>query len=706
MSTVYLVASERSALVDFGLQELRTAFAENGHEAIGPHASLRGDRDQTPAVVVRRITSASPESLFEAGADGRPDPQYPDESFLIERRGGQIVVESTHPRGLMYGCLELADLVRSGEWEAADLSRRLSPALAVRGVKLNLPWEPYSDGDPFRANVDTCWDLEFWRDLIDELARGRYNCLSLWSLHPFHLMVSSPEFRAANPFSDQVVAEHEAFFHALFGHALDRGIEIYLFTWNIYLPEPVALGLGLPGALANGSEGTETINRWDAARARQGAPQVRDYYEEMIYRLLATYPEISGIGTSGSEAMSGSGAEKEKWVVDTYLRGIERSRRRVRFIHRTNMQSTADIIELAAPHVDPERFYISWKYSIAHCYSHPRPAFEDLWGAWEGVDLTRTQVLYTVRNDDIHTHRWADADYVREYVRAIRDRGYVHGFYWGADGYLWGRDFQHVEHGHKDWRWDFERHRLQFRLWGRISFDPDVDPAVFAQTMDADHGPDGAALLDGLTHASRLIPAINRLLWRDLDFQWHPEGCLTRDGGLRTVLEFVESHPMPGSGTVGIREFAHAEHEGRGVDGETPLDIIELLRSEAAVAEQRAAEVDARQDPWRMPLAACATLDLHALAALGRYYAAKIEAALDLARAEVSGAAEPGRRAVASLEDAVGHWEALGYFWGQHYQPYRMARVDRLFGYTYYLDDVRRDVRIARERLDLIGAAR
>ncbi len=308
MITVYLVQQVRSRLVDFGVAELGECLTAAGFTVRGPHRTLYGDPSQTPTVVVRLVNDQSEVAAFEAGAEGRDEEQYPDESFTVERSGEVITVSAAHARGLMYGCLELADLIRTGRWTEADLSIRRSPTLHVRGIKFNLPYEPYSNGDPFRQNEQTALDLEFWRAFIDELARSRYNCLSLWSLHPFPLMISSPAFRAANPYSDREIAEHEAFFHALFDHALARGIDIYIFTWNVYLPAPIAAGLGLPAALANSSEGTSQVNRWDTARARQLAPIVGDYFEEMIFRLLITYPQIAGIGTSGSEAMTGTGA--------------------------------------------------------------------------------------------------------------------------------------------------------------------------------------------------------------------------------------------------------------------------------------------------------------------------------------------------------------------------------------------------------------
>lgn len=697
MSIIYLVEHTGSPLVEFGVVELRRVLLGAGYMPIGPHPELRGESGETPAIHIRHRRTASLESSFIAGSDGKDNHRYPDESFSLQRSSRDVAVEASDPRGLMYGCLELADLIATGEWERTDLALRKTPALPVRGVKFNLPHEPYAAGDPFRQNEETCLEAGFWIDFIDELARNRYNCLSLWSLHPFHLLVSSPRFRDANPYSDAEIAAHETLFHTIFGHALSRGIDIYLFTWNIYLPPPVANGLGLPAALSNTSEGTRDVNRWDAARARQRSPIVAEYYEEMVYRVLTTYTEISGIGTSGSEAMSGTGQEKEQWVVDTYLKAIRRSGRHVKFIHRTNMQVGKDIEKLARPQIDPGRFYFSWKYSNAHCYSHPRPAFETLWKAWDGIDLANTRVLYTIRNDDVHTHRWADAEYVREYLRVVKDKGYVHGFYWGADGYTWGRDFQHVDHGHKSWRWDFERHRQQFQLWGRLGYDVEMPAGYLERSYVEDYGEDAADLHDGISHVSRIIPAVNRLAWIDYDFEWHPESCLSRDTGFRTVLDFLDSTAMPGAGVVGIQDFARVERDGRfPSDAETPKSIIALLHDAADRGVAAAERIDGRETVWRAPLARCAVLDVQSMAALGHYYAEKIEGALELARFRLTGHANAKTASVNALERAVAHWKNVGYYWSQHYKPYEMARVARTFGYPFYLDDVRRDVELAR----------
>ena len=134
MSTVYLVSEVRSPLVDFGLAEIRQALQTAGHDVVGPSPVLRNDPRLTPVIVVRAAGSYDQVDAFIAGADGRPGPTYPDESFTIAGDGSRIVIEAAHPRGLLYGCLEVADLVRAEIWVDDGLEVTKSPSLAVRGV--------------------------------------------------------------------------------------------------------------------------------------------------------------------------------------------------------------------------------------------------------------------------------------------------------------------------------------------------------------------------------------------------------------------------------------------------------------------------------------------------------------------------------------------------------------------------------------------
>ena len=86
-----------------------------------------------------------------------------------------------------------------------------TPHIAQRGIKFNIPLDlrtpSYSDNsDSAQANIPEMWSMEFWREFLDEMARHRFNVLSLWSLNPFPSIVKVPEYpdvalerRAARP---------------------------------------------------------------------------------------------------------------------------------------------------------------------------------------------------------------------------------------------------------------------------------------------------------------------------------------------------------------------------------------------------------------------------------------------------------------------------------------------------------------------------
>ena len=96
----------------------------------------------------------------------------------------------------MYGGLEVADLLRLGR-PIEDQER--APFVKKRGIKFNIPLDArtpsYDDtGDSAQNNIETVWDFEFWKAYLDDLARYRYNVLSLWSTHPFPSIIKIEDY--------------------------------------------------------------------------------------------------------------------------------------------------------------------------------------------------------------------------------------------------------------------------------------------------------------------------------------------------------------------------------------------------------------------------------------------------------------------------------------------------------------------------------
>jgi hypothetical protein len=133
------------------------------------------------------------------------------------------------------------------------------------------------------------------------MATNRYNVLSLWSLHPFPSLVKIPEFpdvalndvwRTKEKFDDGyshngiefvrphllknveivkkiTIDEKIAFWKEIMQMANDRGIEVYVFTWNIF---------------TNGAEGKHGITN------RQDNDTTIKYFRAAVREMVQTYP--------------------------------------------------------------------------------------------------------------------------------------------------------------------------------------------------------------------------------------------------------------------------------------------------------------------------------------------------------------------------------------------------------------------------------
>ncbi len=688
-----IYADNRFATIKFGVESVKRALAQKDwYCVVHPLAAWVGGSSQ-PAIV----------ASF-AGQGVRDDsPGLEEGGFAITVAAQTVFVTGKDHPGTMYGLLDLAETIELYGMEAIE-EKLENPFLKMRGVKFNLPFEPYAGGDPFAKNIETCLDKDFWRAYLDFLAANRYNCLSLWSEHPFHMLFRLAKYPETCPYSDVELDRFKGLFRFIFSHAHQRGIKVYLITWNIRLTAAVARGLGLPEELGDMADWYNLIydeknrlpnNIAEFHPVRQRLEVIKDYFRECIKTLLITYRDLDGIGTNCAEEMVGDAVERQNWVMETYLEAVKETGRDLPFIMRTNMGNGRVAKAFLEQYPGREKF-ISWKYSNAHMYSHPQPQFEKLWGAWEGMDFAGLKVIYTVRNDDCHTLRWGDCDFLRDYIKGMK-KPYVHGFYWGADGYTWASDFQHMPDGHQQWRYDFERHWHQFELLGRLGYNPDLPEDIWIQKYRRHYGKVwGEQVYQGIKAGSRIIPPVNRLFWINYDFEWHPESLLSVFG-FKTVRDFMNGKPMPGIGTVGIRQFVADDLQGVASEGETPLDVIKILE-EAVAASHSCAQTLRAEIPagYLGDDLECTLMDIEAWEQLGRYYINKFSAALQLVYFEKTGDPRYKERAIACLEAGLAAWKALAALGSQHYLPYQMARVRRIFGWSYYTAAVARDIEMAR----------
>jgi hypothetical protein len=671
-----------------------------------------------------------------ARVDRADDPQFEKlerEGFLIRNvpleNHRELVVLSSDSAGAMYGGLELAEQIRvNGVAGVKDTDR--NPYLALRGTKFNIPLDlrtpSYTDmGDSAQANIATVWDFEFWREYLDQLARDRYNMVSLWNLHPFPSMVRVPEYpdvalndvwrskaqfdedystRTTDIVTPAMLANKEVvrqltidqkieFWRRVMSYAHDRNIAFYVITWNVY---------------TYGTDGKYGIT--DAL----DNPKTIDYFRASVREMFRAYPLLAGIGVTAGENMGDASAyysggadsfdAKENWLLATYGQGVldaarAEPQRQFRLIHRQHETRAQDIAAtfgpvIAQPNVD---FLFSFKYAQAHALSSTTQTFHR--GYLESLGNLRT--LWTIRNDDALMLRWAAPDFVRDFVKNIPYEK-SQGYYFGSDMWVWGREYL-SQQPRKPRQLEIDKHWLHFLLWGRLGFDPTLDDTRIASLVGQRFpGVDGGKLLAAWQHASLIYPLVTGFHWANFDFQWYIEACRSRPGpaktasGFHSVETFIDQPVHPGTDNLTIARYVAGVTSGTMPPGTPPLLVAD--RIDAHVDAVLAATALARPRANQREYAATAG-DITMMANLGRYYAAKIRGATELALYRATRNAQHQQLAVKHLESAAKAWGAYAgaarHAYGPSFWTNRVGRVD----WDELTAEVAHDVEIARAPL-------
>jgi hypothetical protein len=627
------------------------------------------------------------------------------EAFQIRKVGSnQVEVTGTDANGAMYGGLELADLLRLG-LPIEDQDQK--PFVEKRGIKFNIPWDArtpsYDDtGDSAQKNIETVWDFEFWREYIDQLARYRYNVLSLWSTQPYANLVKlddypeaivedvyrmkegllkphhprdlflsfdtdgngaiEPEDGTIELVKKMTIDEKIAHWQKVFNYAEDRGLEIYLFSWNVF---------------THGATGKHGITQ------EQDNPITIDYMRKSVRQTLLNYPQIAGIGVTAGEnadrTMKGE-FSKENYVFNTFGRGI------------------MDVLEM-----QPDRHV---RFIIRHMYSSRRPQEWEKRIVGEGW-LKDYKVWLNLRNDDIFVHRWGSADYVRGFINWM-PHDYIPGFYMGSDGYVWAREFV-AKNPEMAGRLEIDKHWYNFRLWGQLAYNNQLGRDYWEAVLKHRFpNVDARLLYDAWAATSEIVPQVNRASWSPTDAAIAVEGCMQLQGGFLTVDDlFFDREPMvlnridnpPDPQCLSVTDWAQAMLTGKKLEGVTPLEIADNWDGWAATG-MAALPTLRKQMGDNVELQETLN-DIESMAYLGRYYADKIRGAAKLAVYRADHARmQFHAEAVAHLKDAVEEWKAYAAILTAQYKTQLLARTQYL-DWNGLLQDVEKEVVTVQNEADV-----
>lgn len=643
------------------------------------------------------------------------------EGFRLTKSGGQIKIIAADEAGAMYGGLEVAEQIKLFGLDGIKETTQ-NPYMELRGTKHNIPLDmrspSYTDpSDAAQKNIGEMWNFDFWKEYIDNMARYRYNFISLWSLHPFPSMVKVPgyedvaladvqrstvkwnEFYSLNGVgfdSPEIFANPEIvkeisieekieFWKKVMAYGKSRNVDFYVITWNIFV---------------NGTDGkygiTDDIDN----------EVTRDYFRKSVTQMFLTYPDLQGIGlTTGENMHNSSSVEKEDWAYETYAQGVldaaeKMPDRKFTFVHRQHQTGAMEIAERFKPIVDNENieFIFSFKYAKAHVMSATEQPYHE--GFVKEIEGMKT--IWTLRNDDDYYFRWGAPDFVREFIQNI-PIDVSRGFYYGSDGWIWGREFtMNEEYAESPRQIEIVKHWYHFMLWGRLGYNPDLSDERFTEILQSRFPEvDGKLLFTAWQEASMIYPTTTGFHWGSLDFQWYIEACKSTPGyaqnktGFHDVNRFINLPPHAKSGAQSIPDYVKMTIDEGGSDLKSPFEVAEKLHSHSDKALKIVEAMKAGEDKELK-----VTLhDIKTMALLGKYYAFKISGSTQLALYRETKEKKYQDEAIAELEKALQAWENyvdavlqqnINPLWGN-----RVGYVD----WVKITDWVADDIKIAKEKI-------
>ncbi len=675
--------------------------------------AVRIDSDSTQSPLMFGIHDLQ-EALAEQGYPVNPasadftirfvhfEPGMGPQGYRIEKEGSRgIRVTYGDAVGGMYAAFDLTEhLDRYGNFSTLqDYARK--PYILRRGLKYNIPFDgrtpSYDDtGTAAQENIITMWDFNFWKHYLDNMARNRYNVLSLWTTNPYPGIVKLPQYpdvnfddvgKATVPITPQAsnhfnqydlfapenheiilkisLEEKIAYWTKVFDYAESLGIEIYMFHWNIFNWN---------------AQGKYGITR------EQDNPDMIAYQRYCIEQFLLTYPQIDGIGVSAGENVNRRRDWKigiEDWLFQTYGLGLldaleQDPDRPMRFIFRhlwSDLEKSARAFEgYNVP------FNTSHKYARARLYSTTTSPYLDF-EYRDKVEATDVPCWLNLRNDDLFILRWGNADYVREFLSNVPKDVMQHeaGFYMGSDSYVWGREFV-SKVPELSGQWELDKHWYRYMLWGRLGYDLTLNRDYFEYRLSREYPElDPAQFYATWATASKIISWVDRFFFRINDAQFAPESNRSKWGFLTLDESYFKFPPLRGSGFLSVQDYAQAILNGSPLEGTTPPEVANAIDQLAAKALGGVMQL--RSKAHILSDQTDSTLkDIESMAYLGQFYALRIRAAAQLAiyRQDPS-IKSHHRQAVRYLVAAVDAWTSYADSMSIRYH-------DQLLSRTHYVD--------------------
>lgn len=638
----------------------RTVQLAAVREVVGPGRWALGELRrvlQSRGWAVRDVTRLEPGPGILVGLAGAPElrealagvavPSAAEAVVIRRLNAEQVVVAGSDARGLGYALTEVARAVAlappSPDPFAGVIETVEAPELAWRSMQVFL----------CNADLEREWYFRkaFWETYLGDLARARYNNLSLTFAHqtsylappyPFH--VALPEFPGVRVpgLSDAERERNLAMLRRISAMACERGVHFTLGVWQQH-----DCGYGAP--MVEGLD--ETI------RAACNALGLR--------RLLEACPAIDGVQfRMNVEAGVPEDRQLEFW--EQQFLAIRDCGRPIRLDLRA--KGLADETIRRAREIVPGTV-VSTKFWCEHLglpYGMPAIQSADAnnyrrYGTWDLLAKPREGPLI-YRLWSAGTQRvllWGDPEWVGQFARSCR---------FGGDGFEVMAPLTNKGAGNEPGTWrviddaayqpeadEAQRYWMFTLLFGRLAYASGTTPEVWRRELRARFGAAAAAMERAYHAASGVLPLLtvtqqySASLWRFWP-EMHAGRSLEQDAAIE---------PSDPTQFYGIAEYVADAMRGELCGKWTPARVAARFRELAEETREALREARAAADEPVSSEFRGTALDFRLLAGLADFHAERITAGVH--RAFYTQTREPGRviAALQHMRRAREEWRAL-----------------------------------------------
>ncbi|MGQ7855916.1 alpha-d-galacturonidase [Pedobacter sp. WC2501] len=576
---------------------------------------------------------------------------------IYTSKNGTIYIIGNDASGALYGCIELADQIKSNGKLPLQLTMSDQPEMVLRGTCIGLQKPDYLPGHdvyeyPYTPETfPWLYDKALWIKYLDMMVENRYNSLYLWNGHPFSSLLRLKDYPYAVEVDDATLKKNEEIFRFLTTEADKRGIWVIQMFYNIIIPKPFADKHGLK---------TQDRNR-------PIIPLIADYTRKSIAGFVEEYPNV-GLMVALGEAMEGVGQDDIDWFTKTIIPGVKDGlkaagiKEEPPIVLRAHDTDAPSVMKAALPLY--HNLYTENKFNGEALTTYtPRGAWADLNRKLSAIGTINISNVHILAN--LEPFRYGSADFIQKSVQAMNKIYGAKGLHLYPQASYW--DWPYSADEVKGRLLEVDRDWIWYKEWARYSWNSQRDRKkeidYWSKELSDKYGTNltgGKAILNAYEESGEISPKLLRRYGiTDGNRQTLTLGMLMTQlinpyrYGLFTLL--YESEAPEGEMII---DYAEKEWKKQGHIGETPVQIAREVveHGKKAIQSINEAAPNVKKDTAEFKRL---KNDIYCYDAMANFYAEKVKAALWILRYKYSNQISDLEQALPFLQKSVNHYAAL-----------------------------------------------